>query len=80
MLARLSVPENQHLALSVLVVARNVESGRNPDIVDVEGISPTVASEMKTLGYDELSPDLLRALTGVGVVKKAGRNRLIGVS
>jgi hypothetical protein len=73
----LSVPESQHLALSALVVAWNVESGHNPGIVEVEAVSSAVASEMKTLGYAELSPDLLRALTGVGIVKKASRNKVL---
>lgn len=79
MFATVSVSESQQLALSALVIASNVDRGRSPDIVEVETVSPAVATEMKALGYSKLTPELLRALTGVGVVSKAARGKVFGI-
>ena len=79
MFPMLSVEEGQQLALSALVISSNVARGCSPGIVEVEPVSPAVAAEMRSLGYSILTPELLRALTGVGTVARTGRNKVIGV-
>ena len=57
------VPLKQELGLLLpcLIISNLLETGKPPDIVAVEAVSPEMAAEMKALGYEELTADLLRA-------------------
>jgi len=64
----LSEKESRGLLLLSLIVETKMVKQKHPSIVDVEQRSPDIAKRMKTLGYEELSPDLLRAFIRSGEV------------
>ena len=54
--------------LTALITCSIMETGSNPGILSVETVSPDVATQMRLLGYSELSPALLVAMIQHGTV------------
>jgi ribosome biogenesis protein Tsr3 len=73
------VPADQELgiALPALIISNLVETGEPPDTVAVEAVSPEVAANMRELGYQELTADLLRAFIRSGDVSPLDQEELV---
>jgi len=78
MLASITPQEELAYVLPALIANAHMENGRNPGILDVEALSPELATEMRKFGHDELSVDLLKAFARAGdvVVLAEGEMRL----
>lgn len=65
------------LVLPALIVSSLLETGRPPSIVDVESLSFELADEMRKLGYEELTADLLLAFLKTGDVEKLDPEQIV---
>lgn len=63
--------------LPVMIVNNMLETGKAPDIVAVRAVSLDIADEMETLGYESLTPDLLRAFMKHGDIEAPDSEQLV---
>lgn len=72
-----TIQQELSIVLPALIVSKMLETGEYPDIVEVRAVSPELADNMKDLGYDELTDDLLQAFLRVGDVKELGTEEVV---